>query len=269
MQGSAITIKRGKLQIPNDPIIPFIEWDNTGPDIWAAAVRVLDAAVEKTSKGKKKIVWKEVLAGEKSIYNQALHTTLSQVSPTTAFQFGKALFSSTHPFALDIMRVKQSILTTNLVESGLTEVSYTLELKFTAQGGADTNTTIYNCLTSEILPDFKAKFEKGNKVQNKKVSTYPKVRSWEEERERIEKIIKQGMILEVVEELRKYLKLKNLIPNFLKNTLLSIETEFNDVHRRYLRGELEYRNYRLEFVRICQLFIIEALNRVEVTFREE
>ncbi|MCW5923413.1 MAG: NADP-dependent isocitrate dehydrogenase [Saprospiraceae bacterium] len=66
MQGSTITIKKGKLKVPNDPIIPFIEGDGTGPDIWAASVRVLDAAVEKAYNGKKKIVWKEVLAGEKA-----------------------------------------------------------------------------------------------------------------------------------------------------------------------------------------------------------
>jgi isocitrate dehydrogenase len=69
MTGSEITIKKGKLKVPNDPIIPFIEGDGTGPDIWAASVRVLDAAVEKAYKGKKKIVWKEVLAGEKA-FNQ-------------------------------------------------------------------------------------------------------------------------------------------------------------------------------------------------------
>lgn len=66
MQGTAITIKKGKLKVPNDPIIPFIEGDGIGADIWAASVRVLDAAVEKAFKGKKKIVWKEVLAGEKA-----------------------------------------------------------------------------------------------------------------------------------------------------------------------------------------------------------
>ena len=66
MTGSEITIKRGKLKVPNDPIIPFIEGDGTGPDIWASSVRVLDAAVEKAYKGKKKIFWKEVLAGEKA-----------------------------------------------------------------------------------------------------------------------------------------------------------------------------------------------------------
>ncbi len=69
MTGSAISIKKGKLKVPNDPIIPFIEGDGTGPDIWAAAVRVLDAAVEKAYKGKKKIIWREVLAGEKA-YNK-------------------------------------------------------------------------------------------------------------------------------------------------------------------------------------------------------
>ncbi len=61
-----ITISRGKLKVPNQPIIPFIEGDGTGPDIWKASVRVIDAAVEKAYKGKKKIEWKEVLAGEKA-----------------------------------------------------------------------------------------------------------------------------------------------------------------------------------------------------------
>ncbi|MCS7035369.1 MAG: NADP-dependent isocitrate dehydrogenase [Saprospiraceae bacterium] len=66
MSGTPITVRRGKLRVPNDPIIPYIEGDGTGPDIWAAAVRVFDAAVEKAFGGKKKIVWREVLAGEKA-----------------------------------------------------------------------------------------------------------------------------------------------------------------------------------------------------------
>jgi isocitrate dehydrogenase len=66
MTGSKVTIKNGKLKVPNDPIIPFIEGDGTGRDIWKASVRVFDAAVEKAFKGKKQIVWKEVLAGEKA-----------------------------------------------------------------------------------------------------------------------------------------------------------------------------------------------------------
>ena len=68
MEGSKITINRGKLKVPNDPIIPFIEGDGTGADIWAASVRVLDAAVAKAYGGKKKIVWREVLAGEKAFH---------------------------------------------------------------------------------------------------------------------------------------------------------------------------------------------------------
>jgi isocitrate dehydrogenase len=56
----------GKLNVPNNPIIPFIEGDGTGPDIWKASVRVLDAAVEKAYGGKKKIAWHEVYAGEKA-----------------------------------------------------------------------------------------------------------------------------------------------------------------------------------------------------------
>ncbi len=63
---SSITMSHGKLNVPNDPIIPFIEGDGTGPDIWRASVRVMDAAVEKASGGKKKIHWHETLAGEKA-----------------------------------------------------------------------------------------------------------------------------------------------------------------------------------------------------------
>ncbi|TDJ45572.1 MAG: NADP-dependent isocitrate dehydrogenase [Gammaproteobacteria bacterium] len=63
--GAKITIADGKLQVPNNPIIPFIEGDGIGPDIWAAAVRVLDAAVDKAYGGTKKIHWVEVYAGQK------------------------------------------------------------------------------------------------------------------------------------------------------------------------------------------------------------
>ena len=61
-----IVVENGELQVPDNPVIPFIEGDGTGPDIWAAASRVLDAAVEKAYDGKKKIAWKEVFAGEKA-----------------------------------------------------------------------------------------------------------------------------------------------------------------------------------------------------------
>ena len=61
-----ITIANGKLTVPDHPIVPFIEGDGTGPDIWRASVRVLDAAVAKAYAGKRKIEWLEVLAGEKS-----------------------------------------------------------------------------------------------------------------------------------------------------------------------------------------------------------
>ncbi len=66
MTGEKITIDKAVLKVPDHPVIPFIEGDGTGPDIWASTVRVLDAAVEKAYKGKKRIIWKEVLAGEKS-----------------------------------------------------------------------------------------------------------------------------------------------------------------------------------------------------------
>ncbi len=61
-----ISIQNGKLIVPDQPVIPFIEGDGTGPDIWRASVRVMDAAVEKAYKGARKIAWKEVLAGEKA-----------------------------------------------------------------------------------------------------------------------------------------------------------------------------------------------------------
>ncbi|MFO1514879.1 MAG: NADP-dependent isocitrate dehydrogenase [Verrucomicrobiota bacterium] len=64
--GGKITIKAGKLNVPDNPILPFIRGDGTGPDIWAASVRVLDAAVQKAYGGKRKISWFEVFAGEAS-----------------------------------------------------------------------------------------------------------------------------------------------------------------------------------------------------------
>ena len=66
MSTGKIIFENGKLQVPDYPVIPFIEGDGTGPDIWAASVRVFDAAVEKAYGGKRKIMWKEVLAGEKA-----------------------------------------------------------------------------------------------------------------------------------------------------------------------------------------------------------
>ncbi|MDR7077823.1 isocitrate dehydrogenase [Neobacillus niacini] len=69
MSGEKITVTNGVLNVPNNPVIPFIEGDGIGPDIWAASERVLNAAVEKAYKGERSIVWKEVLAGEKA-FNQ-------------------------------------------------------------------------------------------------------------------------------------------------------------------------------------------------------
>lgn len=66
MEGQKITCINGVLKVPDFPVVPFIEGDGTGPDIWAASVKVFDAAVEKAYQGKKKIVWKEVFAGEKA-----------------------------------------------------------------------------------------------------------------------------------------------------------------------------------------------------------
>src|SRR5262245_35615014 len=66
-EGHAIRVgSDGKLEVPDDPVIPFIEGDGTGPDIWAASVRVFDAAVAKSFGGQRRIQWFEVLAGEKA-----------------------------------------------------------------------------------------------------------------------------------------------------------------------------------------------------------
>lgn len=66
MEGQKIHFEKGEVKVPNTPIIPFIEGDGIGPDIWAAAQNVFDNAVAKAYNGDRKIVWKEVLAGEKA-----------------------------------------------------------------------------------------------------------------------------------------------------------------------------------------------------------
>jgi isocitrate dehydrogenase len=66
VEGQSIQMQNGRLSVPERPIIPFIEGDGTGPDIWRASQRVFDAAVEKAYGGKKQIAWREVLAGQKS-----------------------------------------------------------------------------------------------------------------------------------------------------------------------------------------------------------
>ena len=65
--GQTISISNGKLTVPDHPILPFIEGDGTGPDIWRASQRVFDAAVEKAYGGKRKIAWMEVYAGGKAL----------------------------------------------------------------------------------------------------------------------------------------------------------------------------------------------------------
>jgi isocitrate dehydrogenase len=72
--GEKISIRDGKLVVPDNPIIPFIEGDGTGPDIWRASVRVLDAAVAKAYGGRRRISWMEVYAGEKA--NNLMNTWL-------------------------------------------------------------------------------------------------------------------------------------------------------------------------------------------------
>src|SRR5438034_4220573 len=68
--GAKITITNGKLDVPDRPIVPFIEGDGIGPDIWRASVRVFDAAVAKAYGGRRRIAWHEVLAGQKAFPRQ-------------------------------------------------------------------------------------------------------------------------------------------------------------------------------------------------------
>jgi isocitrate dehydrogenase len=96
--GTAITMSdSGELQVPDQPIIPFIEGDGTGRDIWAASVRVLDAAVEKAYGGAKKIAWKEVLAGEK-----AFNATDSWLPDETLDAFKKYLVGIKGPLTTPV-----------------------------------------------------------------------------------------------------------------------------------------------------------------------
>ncbi len=74
--GAKITITNGKLNVPENPIVPFIEGDGTGPDIWRASVRVMDAAVAKAYGGKRRVHWMEVFAGEKA--NKLFNTWLPE-----------------------------------------------------------------------------------------------------------------------------------------------------------------------------------------------
>ena len=67
IKGNKITVKDGKIKVSNNPIIAFIEGDGIGPDIWRAAKHVLEAGVEKSFNGRKKISWMEIYAGDKAV----------------------------------------------------------------------------------------------------------------------------------------------------------------------------------------------------------
>src|SRR5688572_19753157 len=96
-EGQTITISQGRLNVPDHPIIPFIEGDGTGPDIWRASVRVFDAAVEKAYGGRRKIAWKEVLAGEK-----AYNVTKNWLPDETVEAFAKYLVGIKGPLTTPV-----------------------------------------------------------------------------------------------------------------------------------------------------------------------
>src|SRR5205809_4349218 len=95
--GDRIGYDAGALRVPNNPIIPFVEGDGTGRDIWRASVRVFDAAVEKAYSGKKKIAWHEVLAGEK-----AFKQTNNWLPDETIIDFKKYLVGIKGPLTTPI-----------------------------------------------------------------------------------------------------------------------------------------------------------------------
>jgi isocitrate dehydrogenase len=83
--GAKMSISKGRLIVPDNPIVPFIEGDGTGPDIWRASVRVMDAAVQKAYRGRRKIHWLEVYAGEKA--NKLLNTWLPDETVTACREY--------------------------------------------------------------------------------------------------------------------------------------------------------------------------------------
>jgi isocitrate dehydrogenase len=97
MPAEKISMTNGQLQVPHHPIIPFIEGDGIGPDIWQASVRVFDAAVEKAYGGQRKIEWKEVLAGEK-----AFQQTGEWLPKATLDAFKEYLISIKGPLATPV-----------------------------------------------------------------------------------------------------------------------------------------------------------------------
>jgi isocitrate dehydrogenase len=104
MSATAITMQSGRLNVPDQPIIPFIEGDGTGPDIWRASVRVFDAAVAKAYGGKRKIEWKEVYAGEKSFnkFKETLGETKAWLPDATLDDFRKYLVGIKGPLTTPV-----------------------------------------------------------------------------------------------------------------------------------------------------------------------
>ncbi len=91
VHGERIILKNDQLQVPDQPIIPFIEGDGTGPDIWHASQRVFDSAVQIAFQGKKKIIWFEVFAGLKSIQKYGIETVLSDDTLAAISEFKVAI----------------------------------------------------------------------------------------------------------------------------------------------------------------------------------
>jgi len=87
-EGEKITIQDGSLKVPDHPILPFIEGDGIGPDIWRAAVRVFDAAVEKAYDGSRKIAWMEVYAGQKALISSVSGCLRRPIKPSVNFWWG-------------------------------------------------------------------------------------------------------------------------------------------------------------------------------------
>jgi isocitrate dehydrogenase len=102
--GEAITIQNGKLHVPNNPVVPYVEGDGTGPDIWRASVRIFDAAIAKAYNGQRKIEWLVVLAGEK-----AFTTTGNWLPDATVEAFNHYLVGIKGPLTTPIGKGMRSL----------------------------------------------------------------------------------------------------------------------------------------------------------------
>ena len=115
VDGRRVTVRNGKIDVPDYPIIPFIEGDGTGPDIWRASVRVLDAAVARAYRGARQIKWMEVYAGEKAYTQFNSWLPDETVDAFREFLVGEGGKTRSLCYARDIKRLAHAIQDINYI----------------------------------------------------------------------------------------------------------------------------------------------------------